>query len=208
MMKKKIKKLAKMTKRQLPDNITYQDLKAYLAKDGWTVCEYRPTGGSKGNQLLKALGLESYAGGKESFVYCQSGQKIIFLAISESVSPTRALRLLAHEIGHIQLQHDTQEICFLEDEQQQEIAANYFADVLLKPKRRKFKLTIASGIILLTIVVALYAHSILALDYYITADGDRYHIADCSHIQGRQVELISKHEATKRGYGPCQDCIK
>lgn len=207
-MKKTIKKLAKMAKRQLPDNITYQDLKTYLAKDGWVMCEYRPTGGSKGNQLLKALGLESYARGKESFVYCQSGQKLIFLSVSESVSPTHALRLLAHETGHIKLQHDTQEICFLEDEQQQEIAANYFADVLLKPKRRKLKLAIAGGTILLAIVVGLYVHSILALDYYITADGNRYHIADCSHIQGRQVELTSKYEATKQGYGPCQDCIK
>lgn len=201
-----VKTTAKQLKREVAGEITYQTLNAHLRKSGWSIWEFSPTNpNTKANKLIAELGIEAYANGKDSFAYCSGTQKIIF--ICQSNSANHALWLLAHEIGHILLNRNTGKSAFVEDILDAEAEANYFADVLLKPSRCKPKLAIVGGTILLAIVVGLYVHSILALDYYITADGNRYHTADCSHIQGRQVELISKYEATKQGYGPCQDCI-
>jgi hypothetical protein len=47
-----------------------------------------------------------------------------------------------------------------------------------------------------------------AEDVYITANGTKFHKADCRFIKDRKVEKIDREEAIKQGYEPCQKCIK
>lgn len=45
-------------------------------------------------------------------------------------------------------------------------------------------------------------------DVYVTKSGKKYHKADCSFIQDRKPEKISKKEALAKGLSPCPKCFK
>ena len=45
-------------------------------------------------------------------------------------------------------------------------------------------------------------------DVYVTKSGKKYHKADCSFIQDRKSEKISKKEALAKGLTPCPKCFK
>ena len=45
-------------------------------------------------------------------------------------------------------------------------------------------------------------------DVYVTKSGKKYHKADCSFIQDRKPEKISKKEALVKGLTPCPKCFK
>jgi len=43
--------------------------------------------------------------------------------------------------------------------------------------------------------------------YFITKSGDKYHLKDCFTIEGREVLQITKEEAERMGYTPCEVCL-
>ena len=47
-----------------------------------------------------------------------------------------------------------------------------------------------------------------AQDVYVTKSGKKYHKADCSFVQDRKPEKISKKEALAKGLAPCPKCFK
>jgi hypothetical protein len=47
-----------------------------------------------------------------------------------------------------------------------------------------------------------------AEDVNVTANGTKFHKADCRFIKDKKSESIDKQEAIKQGYEPCQKCIK
>ena len=45
-------------------------------------------------------------------------------------------------------------------------------------------------------------------DVYVTKSGKKYHKADCSFVQDRKPEKISKKDALAKGLAPCPKCFK
>lgn len=79
----------------------------------------------EGRQIIKALGLERSAIGSDGFSYRDNHLKIIFYA--RAVPKERRRFTVAHEIGHLALEHDGS------DTAREEREANRFASHLLAP---------------------------------------------------------------------------
>lgn len=47
-----------------------------------------------------------------------------------------------------------------------------------------------------------------APDVYVTKSGKKYHKADCSFVQDRKPEKISKKDALAKRLSPCPKCFK
>jgi len=47
-----------------------------------------------------------------------------------------------------------------------------------------------------------------AEDVYVTANGTKYHKADCRFIKDRETQKLDKQAAVEQGYVPCQKCSK
>ncbi len=218
--KRQINQTARQVRRALGAQPNFTNLSDYIDNLGWQTFLFS----DENDPTLRQLRLTEYARHKNAF--SQQIDTANFIFIRKNLPPDMLNRLLAHEIGHILLGHTSAEVIFPALCVQQEAAAAYFADQLLNaPKHLRRNIMIVLVVLMLAVfaVLATQLHgvttvqlavpevtappTIAAGEYYITASGRSYHVADCYHIRDRQIMSITKATAEDMGYAPCKDCI-
>ena len=84
----------------------YEVLKAYMEEKGWVVVEFGD--GGKGDRQLEALGIAEYAEGVKAFFFTSKAFRVIAVSALEPMAERSDL--LRHEIGHILLKHDPEQL--------------------------------------------------------------------------------------------------
>ncbi len=142
------------------------------------------------------------------------------------------LFILAHEIGHIYLNHIQRSEGYYDTSEYREEEANEFASMLMHKQRNPYVLHISSAAAVITFICS--AQFILPIndipdtpamqkytqqsptpvsapnvnDVVITETGDKYHKPDCGHIKDKEsLKTVTIDEAIKFGYESCMDCF-
>lgn len=115
--------------------ITSEDIVQLLTESGYSVQQYSTENDATAEKLKKA-GLYDIAKQHLGFTYVSENKRIVFLR--NTLSATEKRRVLAHELGHIALQHFSPccVLGFCEDftiDSAQEFEANNFAVAFLAP---------------------------------------------------------------------------
>lgn len=130
-------------------------------------------------------------------------QRIIFLPAG--VSQEYASQLLAHEIGHIALEHKK---TFIDDNTRAELEADYFARCLLQlplvHKLKQIMMILLATLILLAFYIVYVQPAVTTV--YVTPSGSRYHQSGCQFTQDKELTALSILAAQKAGYTACKVC--
>ena len=133
-MDNEIKKKAKLFLKEYGlQNVTLENLRSAIQKQGYTIVEYNNIF-NDGNiaALINALGLESFCERSKGFTYADTKRRLVFL--HEDLSYEEKRMVLAHEEGHIYCNHLTS-TPILGRDVIEEHEANEFAHYLLNPSR-------------------------------------------------------------------------
>lgn len=219
-----IKKLARLICVKIWSCTAHDDLCAFYFKEhGWRIIPFGDNG--RGDAALELLGLDEFAKGKTSFAFQNATTRIV--AVDSKLKPTKRAYYLAHELGHILLEHNLGDLSLNEERD-----ANIFADAFVNcwPKQR-FKWT-TWGIIALSLLLCFagclfsyragQASSPTALpaaapsisaspadkDKLVlhTPSGEKYHKAGCPHIKESIIITCTIAYAESIGLEPCKSC--
>lgn len=226
MKRSEIKKLAGRAYFSSVDEMTPRDICiSYLKKHGWQVVTFGDGGDS--NKMLDLLNLDDFARSKQSFAYKNKVTR--FVAIEANLSPSNYEKYLAHELGHILLNHPLDALTPEHEQEANEFAVAFTA---LKPRFRFVRvisLIVALAFIICTagyfvgfgVGKAKFASTYPALApaastssdadpnkvVYYTASGDKYHNSGCPHIKGRPTLSTTLGQAEILGLEPCKSCL-
>ena len=129
-MDNEIKKKAKSFLKEYGlQNVTLENLRAAIQKQGYTIVEYNNIFNDENvAALIDALGLENFCERSKGFTYADTKRRLVFL--HEDLSDKEKLMILAHEEGHIYCNHLTSTPVLGRDVVE-EHEANEFAHYLL-----------------------------------------------------------------------------
>ena len=221
-MDNEIKKKAKLFLKEYGlQNVTLENLRSAIQKQGYTIVEYNNIF-NDGNiaALINALGLESFCERSKGFTYADTKRRLVFL--HEDLSYEEKRMVLAHEEGHIYCNHLTS-TPILGRDVIEEHEANEFAHYLLNPSRfskikhllhrnRKKLLISMIGLALLTVAVVALCYTSKQQsyygEYYITESGNKYHEKDCIFVKDKtNVHRMTEEEFGSGEYEPCRICL-
>lgn len=150
------------------------------------------------------------------------------IVISKQADEEYATRLLAHELGHLMLEH---QLRFPGDNVKKENEANYFAECLLsKPIKHKYIIAVIASVLACTLIFAgigLITHdepqapptpteTTQTQDYtqdytgevVVTSSGRKYHKPNCQYVRDKtNILTLTLEEAEKAEYEPCKVCF-
>ncbi len=198
------------------------DLMLLAQKKGFDVLDYsKPLGADATGEIIRELGLTSFANSTYSFAFQKGDIRLLFLC--DSLSAEEKIYALAHELGHIFCGHFRSGANEEEVDVMEEHEANEFAHYLLYPRwGEKLILLAAAHKIATCIISVLLICGLLSLpiiryiqrtssyygEYYITESGEKYHKKDCPIIKGKNnTHRMTKEEYDSGKYMPCQICI-
>lgn len=200
-------------------NVTLDNLVPIVGELGFQIIDYEIDGSDYAACLISELGLYSIASQRKAFVYQTEDVRLLF--ISERLSQDEKLYALAHELGHIKCGH-LQNAGIPTHELSEEFEANEFAHYLLYPRLKtvvqswimRHKRTVAALLfaIIIVIVSSLGIHHYLLEksyhgEYYVTENGEKYHIENCISIRGREgVRRLTEEEYISGKYEACNIC--
>ena len=202
-------------------NVTLENLRSAIQKQGYTIVEYNNIFNDENvAALIDALGLENFCEGSKGFTYADTKRRLVFL--HEDLSDKEKLMILAHEEGHIYCNHLTSTPVLGRDVIE-EHEANEFAHYLLNQgfgQRinrfiQKHRVgTIAVAIAAACILIASVAYCNVRTerqyygDFYITTTGSKYHEKDCIFIKHKDnVERLTVEQFESGEYEPCDICL-
>lgn len=134
---------------ELNHHISMQVLKQYLTRHGWKLCYYgestprrncpcQDTPDNKiGEQIIQVAGIEDYARSVSSFTYQSNVNRAVFINSAKKPSPSKMIRLLLHEIGHIINGHEAIDCILGKGNYYLEKEANYFMHCMLQLQRQQ-----------------------------------------------------------------------
>ena len=202
-------------------NVTLENLRSVIQKQGYTIVEYNNIFNSENvATLINALELEDFCEHSKGFTYADTKRRLVFL--HEDLSYEEKRMVLAHEEGHIYCNHLIS-TPILGRDVIEEHEANEFAHYLLNPswftkvnrilyRNQRIVLISMAGLALLAVVVAAlcYTHKQQAYygEYYITESGNKYHEKDCIFVKGKtNVHRMTEEEFESGEYEPCRICL-
>lgn len=201
--------------------VTLDNLAYFIEKRGFEIIDFsRSEDNNDATRIMmERFHLTEVARQNSAFLYIQGNMRYVFL--DESMSANDKLYALAHELGHICLEH-TRAGSFIHGTFEQEHEANEFAHYLLHPSARIVVIAwanehrIGAAAIVLAIILLIaaipvtnYVQSKIYHDYYFVTDsGEHYHMADCFYIQGKDAHRMTKEEFESGKYTPCKICIR
>lgn len=198
--------------------LSYDKLVEILHSQGFSIITYSHfSNDPETEDLLNSLHILDFASKVKAFTYVDETMRLVF--ILEDLSDDEKLILLSHEEGHIFLGHLLNQRLILGQDIVQEDEANRFSLLLRNPNFAiKAKIFLASkktkvvSICTISIAVLIMLVSVAISNseecYYITKTGSKYHIQSCEYIKSHKTTKISKKEAERLGYTPCDLCIK
>ena len=146
-------------------NVTLENLRSAIQKQGYTIVEYNNIfNGENVAALIGALGLENFCEGSKGFTYADTKRRLVFL--HEDLSDKEKLMILAHEEGHIYCNHLTSTPvlgCDVIEEHEANEFAQYLLNQGLGQQINRFVQkhrvgTIAVAIAAACILIALHSH--------------------------------------------------
>lgn len=201
-------------------------IKKATEAQGYTLVEFNHISNDKSVQvLIDSLGLSEYASHSKGFTYTDQNYRIVF--IHEDLNQEERTKVLAHENGHIFLNHFSSYQTIGKDVLE-EYEANEFAHYLLNNTpatniSNHFKRHKALYIVALTTIIVVSAIAgIISLsvknnssgeksykgDYYLTATGNKYHKSDCIYIKNKDNTKKLTEEQYKSGdFEACGICL-
>ena len=221
-MDNEIKKKAKSFLKEYDlQNITLENLRSAIQKQGYTIVEYNNIFNDENvATLINALGLEAMCERSKGFTYADTKRRLVFL--HEDLSYEEKRMVLAHEEGHIYCNHLIS-TPILGRDVIEEHEANEFAHYLLNPswftkvnrilyRNQRIVLISMAGLALLAVVVAAlcYTHKQQSYygEYYITESGNKYHEKDCIFVKDKtNVHRMTEEEFESGEYEPCRICL-
>lgn len=200
--------------------VTLDNLVYFIEKRGFEIIDFsRIEDNNEATRIMmERFQLTEVSRQNSAFLYVQGDLHYVFL--DESMSANDKLYALAHELGHICLEH-TRAGSFVHGTFEQEHEANEFAHYLLHPSVRisviawatehkiwTAAIVLAVVLLIAAIPVTMYVQSKIYHDYYFVTDsGEHYHMEDCFYIQGKDVHRMTKEEFESGNYTPCKICI-
>lgn len=194
--------------------LTSEIIISVLEEQGYTTIEFDGINESKDvSDLIDALNLKEYTSTCRGFTYQDDTHRLVF--VNKGLNEEEKLIVLTHEEGHIWNKHMTRNNVFGEDVIQ-EHEANEFAHYLLKDTKKKKAGIIIAACLLVAIVAcsgffiakANYNKRVYTDHYYITTDGNKYHLKNCMYIKNKtNVKRLTKKDFKLKKYKPCKACL-
>lgn len=188
---------------------TLDDIVGVISQHGFEIIDYDPASLSV-QELTETLSLNDQILGQNAFLYTNHDVKLLFIRDTLDAEEKRIAS--AHELGHIVCGHTGSTV-------QEEYEANEFVHYFLQPawflrfyntvRKRKM---VSAGIILLFICVCLAINAAISSrysDYYITQNGRKYHLRNCTIIHDKTgLRRLTKDEVSSEIYEPCRVCLE
>ena len=201
--------------------LTTEAVRNILQQQGYTLVRFNNLDNTPDvESLITSLGIEQIAKRSKGFTYADSNFRLVF--VHEGLSDEEECLVLAHEEGHIFLNHIAH-APVLGNDVQEEFEANEFARyVTAPPKTHEIRMWIrshkeATFVLALAIIVSIVAGTMMIqsrvkssywTDYYITETGTKYHRENCIHIKGKDsVKKMTKQQLESGAYKPCGVCL-
>lgn len=198
--------------------LTLNDMQSIIAQQGYTIVLFNNLSNTDDVEtLLSSLGLSELSKHSRGFTYTDGNFRIVF--VHEGLSDAEKLIVLAHEEGHIYLNHMAK-TSVLGNDVQEEAEANTFAQYVVSPSKghkcsywiKKHKLaTVLAAILAVAILTSasmLIWNSIHWTNYYITETGSKYHCEDCKYLKGKDNTIRLTRDLYRSGlYEPCEVCL-
>lgn len=220
-----IERISKNLKKELGKEINMDALSAAFTKRGFTLLYLESEDGAEQLQLHC---LEEYAKNKKCFTYISS-VKLVF--VDGTLNVYDIIKLLLHELAHIELRHIGYADRHVYDEVSAEIEADAVVYNVLNTNGKKYIVALAVVIFILflnalgitlsiqnknniptnTIPVQTteqnqnYTADKIEDTVYITRTGKKFHKKSCRYVQKDGARSISRNEAIKH-YTPCSVC--
>ncbi len=199
----------------------YDGLKKATEQQGYTIVEYNQVSNDGSVQvLIDTLSLADYISHSKGFTYADQNYRIVF--IHEDLTDEEKVKVLAHENGHIFLQHFSSSQVIGKDVQEEYeanefahyIQLNSFADKvrnnIANHKRAYiFTLILLIAIIIIGVFLGMRENEKQYYDdYYITSTGNKYHKEDCIFVKDKtNTERLTKEQFESEEYEPCAMCL-
>lgn len=193
-----------------------------IIKDlGYDVVDFSPTNNSDSTEsLIKTLSLTDYQKNGTAIAYHYGDIKIVL--VCDALDEIEKKIVLTHELGHIVCGH-LEQSGQVRHSVQEEYEANEFSHYFLNPgyalktsiwlKNHK---AVPVVVVVLCIVLAAvsifgkntYERSKYYGEYYISENGEKYHVKDCSVIKDKtNIHRLTIEEYQTGGYTPCHLCL-
>lgn len=164
--------------------------------------------------LVTALDLTRQLQCANGFTYADKDYRLVF--IHEDLAEAEKRMILAHEAGHIWLEHMLG-TAVLGQDVRQEYEANEFAHCLLNGTWKFGSLFRSGGFVAVfsVLVVLIMGYAVIGAlylgnvkHYYVTDSGDKYHEAECIHVKDNEsAREVTGKEIIYGGYERCQTCL-
>ena len=194
---------------------TLEDVVFLVGENGYEIIDFEP-GSPSAESLFRELSLNEAVCSQDAFLYTNRDVKLLFLKDTLDADEKRVAA--AHELGHIVCGHSQSRPSVKE-----EYEANEFVHYFLNPPARlrvrnmtaRHKWRTAAIILAIAIVVTggiIAYNSVINqkyTQYYVTSSGTKYHLRNCSQINGKtNVRRLLKEELESGGYEPCGTCLQ
>ena len=169
--------------------------------------------------IIDNLGLVDMIALSDGFLYLDNNYRLVFL--NEKLSDDEKLLVLLHEEGHYYCGHTTQHSVIgknVVEEHEANEFVHYLQQLPLSVTIGEFiseNKRIIAVIALATIIIFLVFGAIKVYhdrmlyegEYYVTANGEKYHLKQCVTIQGHEIRRLTKEDVLSGRYSPCGICL-
>lgn len=217
-----IEQKVKQFKKEIGSGIVdYEKLCKAVEARGYTIIEFNNIYNDEEVQnLIDALELSEMTMRTRGLTYVDNNYRLVF--IHEDLTEQEKLIVLAHEAGHICLEH-LKNTSTIGKDVQEEYETNEFVHFLLKQNwfakcmrgmGQYKKAIVGVSIALVVIIVGVGVVTFLKEsqktynNYYITTTGDKYHEKECIFIKDKEdVHQMTEEEYESGEYKPCGICL-
>ncbi len=197
------------------------NLKSAAEAQGYTVVEYNHIYNDEHVQILiDELNLSDNVLRSKGFTYADENHRLLF--VHEDLNAEEKVMILAHENGHIFLQHMSN-LPVLGRDVSEEYEANEFAHYLLDKSfmanlslafRKYKKAFIVAAVVAVMLVAGVMVFNFTQKteqyhgEYYITLSGSKYHEKDCIFVKNKDnVRRLTQEDFESGDYEPCKTCL-
>ncbi len=193
---------------------TLEDIIYLVGDNGYEIIDFDP-GSPSAENLFQELGLNDAVCAQDAFLYTNRDVKLLFL--KDSLDANEKRYAAAHELGHIVCGH-TQTNPSVKEEYEANEFVHYFlnpsAGIRLRNMTARHKRRTVVVLLAIAIVVTggIFAYGAVIdqkySPYYATSFGHRYHLRNCTQINGKtNVRRLTKEEFGSGNYEPCGTCL-
>lgn len=217
-----IQKITKNLKKELKKDVTIPRLEEALLKRGFSLLF---TDTDDGKEQLEHLGLTEYSKRKKAFTVCSA---VKFVFVDGGCHKNDIVKLILHELAHIELKHIGYTDCFIHDEITAEIEADAVVYNLLENKKKNYVFisALACGLIVFLCLFILFFNRASSTSgevsnehqtqqtyevegqpvfVYITPTGHKFHRQTCIYAASNNAIAVLRSEA-EANYDPCKVC--